>query len=271
MNKPLHILEALNVAYNVGEKTLLNALNLHVETGQALGIVGPNGAGKSTLLKVLAGFLTPSKGSIHLNQVDIQSLSTRQRAQQVAVVHPRERPPAFPMNVMQYLKYGRAPFQNRFGHWSPEDQKALEEAIESCKTHPLLHVSLHKLSSGEWQRVQLTRALVQTPQVLLLDEPTAHLDIGAQSELMDVLKQQQAKGLTLIAVIHDLNLANQFMDQILLLHQANAFAIGPGTEVLTPPILESVYKIKWQNVEAHDAEIPILVPDFRQSRALPRD
>lgn len=255
-------LETRDLSYRVADKSLLEAVHLTLSSGLSLGIVGPNGAGKSTLLRLLSGFWKPSAGQVCLQSQPLETLSMKQRSQWLAVVSPREDLPPFPMSVEAYLKLGRAPFQNWLGSWTETDQMALEQAIEACELGPMLAASLNSLSSGEWQRVQLGRALAQTPELLLLDEPTSHLDVSAQLRIMHLLREWVQQGKMVVAVVHDLNLAAQYLDRILLLHRGRAVALGTPAEVLTAEHLAQVYQLNWEIRLHPDSGRPLLLPEY---------
>lgn len=245
-------------------RPLLSQISFELKAGESLGVIGPNGAGKSTLIRLLSLSLQASQGQIELKGRSLQDYSAQERAQSMALVHPRENLPPFPLKVLDYLRLGRAPFQNQWGQWQKRDQAALEQAVERCRLQAYLESPLHQLSSGEWQRVQLGRALTQSPQILLLDEPTAHLDIGAQIEIFQLLKRLCQEGLCLIAVIHDLNLAAQYMQFLLFLEQGQTRALGTPSAVLTPQRLEAVYGLKWSHSTGTGRSPAILIPDYGQ-------
>ncbi|HEY9839932.1 MAG TPA: ABC transporter ATP-binding protein [Candidatus Obscuribacterales bacterium] len=255
-------LEVLGLDYAIPGRKLLDGLDFSLESGCALGIVGPNGAGKSTLLRLLSGFLKPSSGTVRLSGSPVQALSAPERARLLAVVHPREEQPPFAMDVQTYLRLGRAPWQDWLGAWKAADQQALDAAVARTGITPLMSESLSDLSSGEWQRVQLARALTQTPRLLLLDEPTSHLDVAAQIQVMQLARTLSREGLALVCVIHDLNLAAQYMDRLLLLHQGRLLASGTPEEVLTPARLAEAYGLTL-SVQTHPATgRPLLIPDY---------
>lgn len=257
----MDMIQVQELTYQAGKKNLLQALSFNCKPGTALGIIGPNGAGKSTLLRLLSGYLKPSKGQIWLQGQALEQLSARQRAQRIAVVSPNEQQPPFAITVEAYLRLGRSPWQNWLGGWTGNDQACVEKALQDCHLQAFREHLLSSLSSGEWQRVQLARALVQSPQLLLLDEPTSHLDIAAQIELMQLLQNKVQQGLSLIAVMHDLNLAAQYMQELLFLNQGQLQAAGPVAEVLRPEHLKAVYGLNWQ--VQHSGGQLLLWPDYQ--------
>lgn len=241
-------------------KCLLSGIGFTHKQG-FMGVIGPNGAGKSTLVQLLSGFLKPTTGSINWKESALSLLPGVERARQIALVSPREHRPEFALSVEMYLRLGRAPYQSWHGGWRTEDAKVLKYIVELTDIQSFLKQPLQELSSGEWQRVQLSRALMQEPELLLLDEPTSHLDMGAQIRLLKQLKSFRQSQLTLI-VIHDLNLASQYMDQLLLLHQGEIFAQGSPEAVLTAPHLSAVYGETWQITLDPKTHKPLVLPNY---------
>lgn len=241
-------------------QTLLSGLSFGLKQG-FVGVIGPNGAGKSTLIKVLSGFYGPTEGQVLWQEQPLHNLSSSERARQIAVVSPRETQPTFALQVWEYLRLGRFPYQGWQGVWREADAKAQDAAMEMTEVSTLQHRALQDLSSGEWQRVQLTRALMQEPALLLLDEPTSHLDMGVQLRLLKRLKAFRQKHLTVL-VLHDLNLASQYMEHLLLLQQGQLFCEGAPEQVLTPEHLETVYGEQWQVFPHPQTQKPVVLPCF---------
>lgn len=256
------MLEVTDLAYVPAgtSRALLSAVNFTLTQG-FVGIIGPNGAGKSTLIKVLSGFYAPTQGQVLWQEESIHRLAPAERARRIAVVSPRELQPSFALRVWEYLRLGRSPYQGWQGMWRTEDATIQAAAMKITELGPLQERPLQDLSSGEWQRVQLTRALMQEPELLLLDEPTSHLDIGVQIRLLKRLKAYRPEQLTLL-VLHDLNLAAQYMEQLLLLHGGEVFCEGTPESVLTPEHLSTVYGERWQ-VQLHpQTQKPVVLPCF---------
>lgn len=260
---PPPLLEVNHLGVAVAGKILLQDLSFSLPAGQSLGVIGPNGAGKSTLIQALCGQLAPTPGSqIRFDDQPLLDLPLRTRARQIALVSPREKVPPFAMTVEAYLRLGRAPFQNWLGQWLGADQALLSQAAAQCGIESLLPAQLNTLSSGEWQRVQLGRALTQQPRLLLLDEPTAHLDVSAQLCIMHLLWQLSQAGMAVLVVVHDLNLAAQYLDQLLLLHAGQVVAAGSPEAVLVPAHLEAVYGLSWQIQRDPQSQRPLLLPRY---------
>jgi iron complex transport system ATP-binding protein len=258
------LLDAHSLGFSTAGRCLLQGISLQLLPGQILALIGPNGAGKSTLLRLLAGLLSPSQGHVSLLGKALEHYSVPERARFVAVINPREPLPAFPLSLREYVALGRSPFQDWLGRFREEDQVAIESALQRCDLSDLAEQEVQALSSGEWQKAQLARALAQTPQLLLLDEPTAHLDIQAEVRVMRLLKEIAQAQVGVIVVLHDLNLAAHFADQLLLLHQGQMRAQGAAQAVMQAELLAEIYGPYWQ-LEQSQTGKPLLRPDYEQS------
>jgi iron complex transport system ATP-binding protein len=229
---------------------LLEDVSFSVQEGEVLGVVGPNGAGKTSLLKVLARLMTSQQGHIDLFGHDLRSLTQREVACVVGVV-PQDSQQLFPFTVAETVLMGRFPHRPRgrwtsgFGWESREDMAIAEEAMMTVDIIHLAHRAVTDLSGGERQRVMIARALAQTPRVLLLDEPTAFLDLQHQVGICSVLLcLKKERRLTVVLVSHDLNLVSQYCDRILLLDRGQVVRLGRPEEVIEPGVLESVYRCR---------------------------
>jgi iron complex transport system ATP-binding protein len=229
---------------------ILDDISFHVQEGEVLGVVGPNGSGKTSLLKVLARLMTPQKGRINLFSQDLATKAQREVACVVGVV-PQDSQMLFPFTVAESVLMGRFPHQSHdrwiggFRWESREDLAIAEQAMMTMDIVHLAHRSVTDLSGGERQRTVIARALAQTPKVLLLDEPTAFLDLQHQVEICSVLRRLRDEGgLTVVLVSHDLNLVSQYCDRILLLDHGQIVRLGAPDEVIEPEVLESVYRCR---------------------------
>ena len=229
---------------------ILDNISFHVQEGEVLGVVGPNGSGKTSLLKVLARLMTPQQGHITLFGQDLSAKAQREVACLVGVV-PQDTQMLFPFTVAESVLMGRFPHRARdrwiggFGWESREDLAIAEQAMMTMDIVHLAHRSVTDLSGGERQRTVIARALAQTPKVLLLDEPTAFLDLQHQVEICSVLRRLRDEGgLTVVLVSHDLNLVSQYCDRILLLDHGQIVRLGGPGEVIEPEVLESVYRCR---------------------------
>lgn len=226
---------------------VLDGLTFDVDAGEILGIVGPNGSGKTSLLKVLAKVLRPYSGDMTLFGRELGPMPQIEVARTVAFV-PQESPQAFSFTVMETVLMGRYPHHQGgkwsagFGWESAEDVLIAEEAMRSTDLTHLAARSVMDLSGGERQRCMIARALAQAPRVLLLDEPTAFLDIQHQIEICAIVRRlNEERGLTVVLVSHDLNLASQYCDRILMLKAGRLFRLGPPHDVIDVDALRAVY------------------------------
>jgi iron complex transport system ATP-binding protein len=238
MNDPYQI-RRMNFGY--GTKPVIDEIDLAVKEGEFIGVIGPNGSGKTTLLKLLAAILKPGAGEIKFEGREINRWSRHDLAKRMALV-PQETVFLYTYTVLEIVLMGRAPYTSLFGFDRPED---LIIALESLKQVGLLDMAdrpIQTLSGGERQMAVIARALTQQPQVLLLDEPTAYLDIHHQQNVYELLtKLNRQKGLTVIVVSHDLNLASQYCRRLLMLCEGKMQADGSAQEVLTKERIEAVY------------------------------
>jgi len=215
-------------------------VTLDVAPGEMVGIVGPNGSGKTTLLRAIHGLLAPVQGSVLLEGRDLRALSARVIASVVGSV-PQHGRDGFGFTVYEVVMMGRYPHQRLLAGERPEDAAVVRAALERTRTWDVRHRPLEALSGGERQRVLLARALAQEPRVLLLDEPTAHLDIRFQLEMMDLLAGLAAGGVAVVAALHDLNLAAMYCARIVLLAEGRIAAMGAPADVLEAARLRAVY------------------------------
>jgi len=234
MSAPPEMLQVrgLRVRYDGGE--VLHGINLAVASGEFLGLVGPNGSGKSTLVRAVSRVLSPSGGSIVLDGRDLGAMGQREVARRVAVVAQEPAPP-FDYSALEIVLMGRSPHLGRFAFEGERDFAVAAECLQATRADHLAARAITALSGGERQRVMIARALAQEPRLLILDEPTAHLDINLQIEVMDLVRRLNCeRGLTVIAVLHDLNLAAQYCQRLVLLREGHLAADGPPAEVITP-------------------------------------
>jgi len=231
-----------HVRFTYGTVEAVRDLCLSVRKGEVFGLLGPNGSGKSTVIRLLSGVLSPNRGCIRLAGQDLTSYSREAAARQIAVV-PQETQIASPFSVLEVVLMGRSPHHSRFGFESKADIALARHAMELTGIRELERRAIHELSGGERQRVMLARALAQTPQLLLLDEPTAFLDIKHQVEVYDLVKNlSRQEGLTVVSVLHDLNLAALYCDQLALLKSGEVFCVGAPEDVLTYVNVKAVYE-----------------------------
>jgi iron complex transport system ATP-binding protein len=229
----------LTVGYN--KKTVIDDLSFNISPGIFYGIIGPNGAGKSTLFKAASGVLKPWKGDIKLKGKDIYHMPRRELARILAAV-PQFQEAFFPFRVKEFVQMGRYPKRGRFGMLQNSDHQIVDEALKSMRLETLVHKRIDELSGGELQRVYVSQALAQEPKILMLDEPTSHLDIGHQTIVLNLIKRRCISvGIPILMIVHDLNLAAAYCDRLVLLENGKVFAEGTPSEVLTKRNIESVY------------------------------
>ncbi|MHC4394890.1 MAG: ABC transporter ATP-binding protein [Planctomycetota bacterium] len=235
--------ENLSFAYTPQSK-ILNDFCFEVTKGKFVCIAGPNGAGKTTLLNLLCGLLKPVTGSIEIDATPIESYSVRKLAQKIAVVR-QEFVPVFDFTVTETVSMARTPYLGTLGFESKTDTEIVKEALEMTDTAQFASRSLANLSGGERQRIFIARALAQNTPVLLLDEPTSFLDLKHQVGIYDLLRTaQRQKGKTIVAITHDINLAAQYCDEVLLLAADNTYLFGTPEEVFSTEQIEKVFGVR---------------------------
>jgi len=228
-----------------GEWSLRN-MSFEVRDGEILGLLGPNGSGKTSLLKLLGKIMPPETGSIELFGSDVTAMRQDAVARLVAFV-PQEHQQIFPFSIMETVLMGRFPHRARgrlaFGWERESDLRMAQDAMKEMDVLHLADRSIHDVSSGERQRAIIARALAQQPRVLLLDEPTAFLDLNHQVEICRILRKlNDERGLAVVLVSHDLNMASQYCDRIMLMENGSLFQIGTPDDVITPEALSAVYR-----------------------------
>lgn len=251
--------EVHDLCFSYRNGRVLDRISLTIEAGEVLGVIGPNSAGKTTLLRLLSRVLVAEEGKIALFGRDLNALTRREVAQTVAVV-PQEFQIAFPFTVEQVVAMGRYPYARGIGVETAEDRRAATCAMGETGTADLAGKYLDQLSAGEKQRVVIARALAQQPRLLLLDEPTAHLDLSHQGEVLGLLRRlKDERGLTIIFVSHDLNAATACADRLLLLKGGKVLTIGLPEEVMRPEVLEQAYGCSvWTGSDPETGQIRVL-------------
>ncbi|MHA6252604.1 ABC transporter ATP-binding protein [Oceanobacillus sp. CAU 1775] len=234
--------EAVRKQY--GEKTILTDISFSLKEREILGIIGPNGSGKSTLLKLLSGVEPPSSGKVYFKNNEVQKYTRKEIAKSVAVLQ-QEALPMIGFTVREVVEMGRFPFQNWLGEDLIDVDSFIDSILDKMNLTALSDRHLEQLSGGERQRVGLAKTMAQSPNVLMLDEPTTYLDIGHQIHLMDRIHSwQREEEMTVISVLHDLNLATLYCDRLLLLNNGRVEAIGTPYEIIQEDLIEKVYGIR---------------------------
>lgn len=235
-------LQADQVWAGYGSQMVLRDLTLEAQRGEMLGVVGPNGAGKTTLLKTISGVLEPQKGEVRIAGSSVRKMAPQERAKRIAMVSQQ---PAIPagFRALDLVLMGRHPHLRWLQWEAPRDFEIARQMMTLSDTWRFAERPVLSLSGGERQRVFIARALTQKAPLLLLDEPTANLDIGYQAEILNlILKIKRETGVTVLASMHDLSLAAQYCDRIAVLHQGTILAIGSPAEVLTRDILATAFQ-----------------------------
>lgn len=235
------IIRAEDVWAGYGDRLVLKGVNLRISRGEFVGLLGPNGSGKSTLLRVLSGVLKPSRGQVWLEGYPLSQLQAKDVARRLAFVPQRE-DVAFSFTAWEVVLLGRAPYIGWWGKERADDVRAAQRAMERTDSASLAERAMGTLSGGERQRVILARGLAQETPVLLLDEPLTHLDVAHQVGTLSLLRQlNREEGLTILSALHDINLASEFCDRLVVLRQGQIVADGTPSEVVTPSILSRVF------------------------------
>jgi len=234
-----------NLSFSFGDKKVLRGISFEAADGEFLGLMGPNGSGKTTLLRCMTNYLPTEEESIFIDGTSLQSLSSTSLARTFAVV-PQSSSTDFIFTAHDIVMMGRIPHMtSRLTGHRKSDNEVVRNAMEKTNTWQFAARPFFELSGGERQRVIIARAIAQQPQGLLLDEPTVYLDINGQLEVMDLIKRlNRNEGMSVVAVLHDVNLAARYCDRIALLNQGRLEAIGRPKEVLTQELIQSVYGVE---------------------------
>ena len=261
---------AKNISYSVGKKTILNAVDLDISTGEIVAICGPNGAGKSSLLKIISGELKPSSGTVHIQGIALSQWDIKQLATIRAVLH-QESFLSFPFLVEEVVHLGRYPYPQ-----STNNDAIVEYCLEKVGMHKYKKRTYTSLSGGEKQRVHLARILAQLeeksaqPKLLMLDEPTSALDLSHQEGTLHIAAQYaKDNNYAVIVVLHDLNLAAAWSDRIIFLKEGTLYTQGSPKDILTPDIISQIYNINTRILHHPDTNRPIIVVDRSSNANIP--
>lgn len=260
---PVFAAEAVGFRYAGAARAAVTEVDLRVAEGRFQAIIGPNGSGKSTLARLLLGTLAPSAGRALFRGADAHGIPRRVLAREVGVV-PQSEAHAFPLSVGDVVAMGRYPHLGAWRHPGSADRHAVRAALERCDVLDLNERPTTSLSGGERQRVLIARALAQQPRALVLDEPTASLDVRHEMGIFELLRELCAEGVTVLLVTHNLNLAARYADRLLMLDGGRVAAAGSAAEVLDPAVVQSVYRwpiaIQRLGLDGPDADAPQIVP-----------
>lgn len=244
----------------------LDGISLTAARGALTAVVGPNGSGKSTMVRALLRRIAIERGSIEISNAALSSFDARQFARAVAVVPQREEP-TLPLPVREFVTLGRHPHRSALGALTNADNLAVDQAIHLAGAEDTLARSTDQLSGGEWQRVRIARALAQQAPIMVLDEPTAFLDVAHEMAVFELLDALAHSGHAILLISHQLNLVARFASHIVLLHEGHVAAQGTSDDVMRGPVLEKVYN--WPLVITRDPAVgaPALLPLRKRSGA----
>lgn len=238
------MLEVANISVLYGRRVVLNGVSVELRSGETVALVGANGAGKTTVIKAMNGTVPVSDGVILLEERDLTAMSRREIASRIAVVA-QENETRFPITVLEFLLSGRFVHGGAFGWETAEDLAAAERALADCDLEGYSHRLMNELSGGERQRVVLARALATEARILLLDEPTANLDLAHQAMMFRLVRERcRSHGASAVMITHDLNLAAEFADDVLMLKDGKVAASGPPAAVLNAENIGDVFGVE---------------------------
>jgi iron complex transport system ATP-binding protein len=254
------MLKIQNISVSYGTRRILHEVSFDVQSGEVLALIGPNGAGKSTLIRAASGVL-PYTGHVRTNGDDFASLSPLQRAKYIATVpQAASMPPAY--TVWETVLLGRTPYLGFLGQPSQKDEEIARRSLERVSALHFAERRVGELSGGEQQRILLARALCQSTPIMLLDEPTAHLDLQYQVGLLELITElAHNDDLAVLVALHDLNLAAHYADRIALMVAGSIKAIGTAKEVLQPELITEAYCLPVQVVKHPFMDVPLVLPD----------
>lgn len=256
----MNILEIRDITVTYGTTPVIEKLSLAIQQGKFIGILGPNGCGKTTLLKTLSKIIHPAAGEILIKGKNLTTYDPRSLAKIIGCVS-QETAVAFSFTVKDIVLMGRHPYVGRLTPLSQADLDIVNEAMKITSTAHLADRSVTEISGGERQRVLIARTLAQNPEILLLDEPTSHLDINHQIDILSMIQALTPK-ITVIGVLHDLNLASYFCDTIVLMKKGKILAVGTPQEVLTRELIKEVFSIKMMISPHPLTGKPYLIPEY---------
>ena len=248
-------IENLTAGYE--KATIFQDLNVSIPKGKVTTIIGPNGCGKSTLLKTIGRILKKEHGDIYLQEQNMQSMSTKEIAQKLAILSQSPSAP-FQLKVEELISYGRYPHRKNVNRLSKKDQEMIEWAMEVTQTTEFRNRELAQLSGGQRQRVWLAMALAQETDILLLDEPTTYLDMAHQLEVLHIVRDLNEKhGCTIVMVLHDINHAARFSHELIAMRSGKIIQCGSPIEIITPSVLKEVFQIEAKILHDEELESPI--------------
>lgn len=265
----MNLLEIKNLSFNYPGSTLskrvLNDISFNVKKGEFVSILGPNGSGKTTLLKILAKLLTPTQGILSLNGIDYTEFKSKDFFKIIGYV-PQKFYSIFPYTVFEIVLMGRTPYFGAYGFESDQDIYKVNTVLKLLELEELAHKSINEISGGELQKVIIARALAQNAEILLLDEPSTHLDLKHQLAIFNHLKKINTAGKTIISVSHDINLSALYSDRIIFLKEGSILEDGSISEVFTEEIIRKTFDVSSKIIWGNENSLPqIFLNPFRAS------
>ena len=258
--KILYSIKINNLNCTLGNEKILNNIDLNIQKNKFYSIIGPNGSGKTTLLKNISKTLEPLKSTLFIDDIDIKNLKNKELAKKVACV-PQNTQINFDFSAMDIVLMGRTPYLKRFQNESSSDIEIVKNAMNITNTWHLKDKNINDLSGGERQRVIIARSLAQQTNILLLDEPISNLDIHHQIKILDTIKTLNIeKNITVITVLHDLNIAAEYSDYLILLNKGNILSQGTPQNVLTKENIKKVYNMDICVLENPISQKPHIIP-----------
>ena len=255
-------LEAEKIRLQYGGKVVAEELDFCMEKPEIISIIGPNGSGKSTVLKALGRLLKPTSGTVYLDGKNIHKMEPKAVARKISILPQTAMAPG-DMTIYDLVCYGRMPHRGMLASQSDTDEEIIREAMESAGVYEMRHRNLAGLSGGERQRAWIAMALAQSPEILLLDEPTTYLDIYHQLELMQLIRRlHEEKNIAVIMVLHDLNHAARFSERLVAVKKGHILADGPADEVFTEEMLGKLYgvEVTVMHLPIDGRDVPVCIP-----------
>lgn len=236
-------LKVSNLNFSYDQKQILDAISIDIKGGSFTGIIGPNGSGKTTMAKLISKLLKTQKDTVFINNEDINLIKVSELAKEMALV-PQSSSINYDLTVYEVVQLGRTPHLKRFQRESTRDHEIVIKALTETDTYQFKDRLIHQLSGGERQRVIIARALAQEPKILVLDEPVTYLDVHHQLNVMSLIKELSiSRSMTVVIILHDLNYAMKYCDQVILLSHGEVYKYGEPQSVVTPEHIKAVYDI----------------------------
>lgn len=260
------LIELTNVSFSYNNRTRkdfafnLDSISMSIERQEFISILGPNGSGKTTLLKLLAGILNPGSGSIKLKSKEYNKLTRKELSKIISFV-PQSIQSVFPFSIYEIVMMGRTPYLNMIGFENSIDRKIVEEALELMEISHIKNYGINEVSGGEAQRAYIARAIAQNPEIILLDEPSTHLDIKHQLSSFNLIKRlNREKNLTVVVILHDLNIAGLYSDRSILIKDGAIYKDDITKNVFTEENIKNVFEVDTSiQINIHNNSVNVLI------------